>query len=1098
MAVCFARRISRGVVRVGVPAALLAVTALLVGLPAPRADSTRIHHVRAEREATVAPTFTNVRELIRRTGAIHYPKHPPRWQIPLGQPDDGPQRPSIPALFSAVSRPPRSLAPAPNVVKSFDTFPDPGDLEPPDNGLAVGNDHLIAAGNVSWGIWKKSDGARLFLIPFTDWYQGLDNTGFIFDPRVDFDERTGRYYLWTVSVDFNTEQAFVDLSVSMSSDPLGTWAKYVFNVKENNPSSWLDFPSVGHNDTALFITGNVFGFDFSWQHTTLRALDKAKLLAGQAVTPNRIADLGGQGDAFTVQPVVNHDSTTDEWMVETDRFGQSFVRLWKMTDPLSATPTITSKSFTVPGWSFPPPQSQKDNDILLAGGDGRTGSGVMRNGEVWCTHGVGSGGRGTVRVYRFGTSGAGTLDASFEISDPSLSLHYPSLDVASSGFVLVGYSSSAPSIFPSISFSTLAPGSDTFSDPGFMVEGRDSYTPKSFGNRWGDYSDTAIDPVDPELIWHQNELSAGGSLFKLTAGAIKLIVEPRPAAPTSLAAVAKSPSQIDLSWIDNADNERGFKLERKKGTGTFAPIAGLAPDVTTYSDKSLESNVSYTYRVRAFNFGGNSDYSNEAEAKTPRPIPGPPSEMFVSARSQTEIDVSWSDNSPVEDGYRLERSRSGGAFEPIAELPANTQEYADSGLTANTAYTYRVKAFNSSGESAYSNVATDRTLPNPPPVPGGLTATAVSPSQIDLQWTDAGDAEDGFKIERKKPDGTFGEIGSVDGDTLTFSNLSLKASTEYTYRVKAFNRGGSSGYTPERSATTPTNLPAAPTELAAKVVSQTQIDLTWKDNSTIESGFQLQRSKDNGATFTTVVTTAANTTAYSDRALTAATAYLYKVRAVNADGGSDFTATVTATTLPNPPAAPTDLKAAALSSTQIQLRWTHSGAGVETFRLERKRLPAEPFVQVATPSAAARDYTDEGLAPNTSYTYRLSASNAGGTSATTAEASATTQPVIGGVLSVTPAKVNFGSVKVRKKKLVIVTIRNTSSQEQMKVTVAKPKAPFSLQQAVPATTLAPGGEITARVLFSPKTRGKAKGKLTITSTDPGHLKLVVPLTGVGK
>jgi hypothetical protein len=79
-----------------------------------------------------------------------------------------------------------------------------------------------------------------------------------------------------------------------------------------------------------------------------------------------------------------------------------------------------------------------------------------------------------------------------------------------------------------------------------------------------------------------------------------------------------STSQINLAWTDNASDETGFKIERKTGAaGTYAEIATVGANVTSYSSTGLVVNTTYFYRVRAFNTGGNSAYSNEANATTP-------------------------------------------------------------------------------------------------------------------------------------------------------------------------------------------------------------------------------------------------------------------------------------------------------------------------------------------------------------------------------------------------------------------------------------------------------------------------------------------------
>lgn len=188
-----------------------------------------------------------------------------------------------------------------------------------------------------------------------------------------------------------------------------------------------------------------------------------------------------------------------------------------------------------------------------------------------------------------------------------------------------------------------------------------------------------------------------------------------PVAPSNLVADAVSSSQIDLSWQDNSDNEAGFKIERKTGSaGTYSQIDTVAADVTSYSDLTVSPNTTYFYRVRAFNSAGNSGYSNEDSATTPGTPgnpPAAPSNLRLTVNTSSRITLNWDDNSDDEDGFKIERKTgAGGTFSQIATVEANKTGYTDKNLNASTTYCYRVRAFNSAGNSGYSNEECATTL----------------------------------------------------------------------------------------------------------------------------------------------------------------------------------------------------------------------------------------------------------------------------------------------------------------------------------------------------------------------------------------------------
>jgi len=104
--------------------------------------------------------------------------------------------------------------------------------------------------------------------------------------------------------------------------------------------------------------------------------------------------------------------------------------------------------------------------------------------------------------------------------------------------------------------------------------------------------------------------SQGDSDPSNIATAITASVLTPPAAATALVASQVTTTTLTLSWTDNANNETGYRVERRLAGGTFAPVVTLAANATIFADTALAAGTAYEYRVFAFNSAGDSATSN--------------------------------------------------------------------------------------------------------------------------------------------------------------------------------------------------------------------------------------------------------------------------------------------------------------------------------------------------------------------------------------------------------------------------------------------------------------------------------------------------------
>ena len=367
-----------------------------------------------------------------------------------------------------------------------------------------------------------------------------------------------------------------------------------------------------------------------------------------------------------------------------------------------------------------------------------------------------------------------------------------------------------------------------------------------------------------------------------------------PSAPGNLQAQAPSSSEIRLTWSDNSANEDSFHVEQSIN-GTFQEIRVTAANATSAQVTGLQASTAYTFRVRAKNAYGASAYSNLATATTTAPpptgtAPAAPSSLQAQTVSQSEIRLTWSDNSANEDSFHVEQQGPNGKFREIQATAANATSVHVAGLKAGTAYTFRVRAKNAYGASAYSNLATatPSTTATPPAAlaaPSGFTATSASTTEIRLTWVDNSSSEENFLIE-KIADGVFKQF-KMTGPNITMVKITgLTPGTSYTFRVRAAAAGSYSAYSNTATATpqgAAASVLAAPRPLRARAVSATTVELTWKDNSQGETTFRIEKMVD--GRFQEIRQVGSGATTVRISGLSPGRPYAFRVRATN-DGAS--------------------------------------------------------------------------------------------------------------------------------------------------------------------------------------------------------------------
>lgn len=183
-------------------------------------------------------------------------------------------------------------------------------------------------------------------------------------------------------------------------------------------------------------------------------------------------------------------------------------------------------------------------------------------------------------------------------------------------------------------------------------------------------------------------------------------------------------------------------------------------------------------------------------------LPEIPKSLTASAVSSSIVDLSWG-ASKFATSYVLESSTNAGSgFSAITTT--NTTSFSNTSLAASTTYYYRVKARNANGDSNYSSVTSSTTLTSgtgsttPPLSPGNATGYLLSPSEAYISWIDNSSNETGFIIERSTTSGSgYVAIATVGANVTSYTDATINQTSNYFYKVTAYNSNGNSSYTEE-------------------------------------------------------------------------------------------------------------------------------------------------------------------------------------------------------------------------------------------------------------------------------------------------------------
>ena len=473
--------------------------------------------------------------------------------------------------------------------------------------------------------------------------------------------------------------------------------------------------------------------------------------------------------------------------------------------------------------------------------------------------------------------------------------------------------------------------------------------------------------------------SAGTSAYSnIVSGRAKAAI---PAAPRVTIGNSSASGKPQLTWAA-VDGAAKYEIYRSTQQSTGYSLLGTTTS-TSYVNTGAAVGKTYYYKVRALNVDGAAGaYSSTVSGAAKAVAPAAPT-VTMTYSDGGKPKLTWSAVSGAA-SYRVYRSESRGTGYSLLGTTTSTS-YVNTGAAVGKTYYYRVKAVNSAGTSAYSNIVsgTARTPAPAAPVLKGGTSSASGKPQLTWAAVDGAAKYDVYRSNRA--DGTFSKVGSTD--KTTYVNTGAVKGVTYFYKIRAVGASGASGF----SNTVAIHVAGVVKAPAAVVLSGIKADaagitVTWKITANADTYNVLRRDASNTAW--KVIARGVSGTSYKDTTVARGVMYSYTVQGVAADGvttgpydttGKSAKVTASASTTPGY-VTMKDARRVTIGEKGILLTWT-TATNAKTYNVYRaanppksgdtlRPVPASKWVLVAK-KVSALSWKDTTGTSGTTYAYMV-------------------------------------------------------------------------------------------------------------------------------
>jgi hypothetical protein len=712
---------------------------------------------------------------------------------------------------------------------------------PPDNCGDVGTTQIIATANTRLKVFAKpsvtgspsttptgtSTNTLTALVNFdlNTFFanSALGITG-ISDPHVRFDRLSQRWFVVAIDVDHGTNNyCCIAVSDGPTITSSSSFAIYYFNVSGTGGSSsdFFDYPTLGVDENSLYIGGNMFARGRTFSGSNMWVVNKASLFSGSMTVTSFPHSITGT-DMYTPQGVHNDDpAATSGYFIGASQTLYSKLVIRRVSYS-GSTPTLSGDLNLTTSTTYTPKTVPTLGGTSIDGDDRRLCAAMIKRNKItgiadlWIAQGTllnssGIGGSGGdrdgalwVEIGNLATTPsilqAATLYDSVNPTSSAVYYTYPTIALSGQGHNLMGFTSAGPAKYAQASAAGRyrTDGAGTFQAPADFTTTTSTYNPGA--SRWGDFTQTVVDPTDDMTMWTFSEYVPTTNAWGVRAAQFKA---PPPAAPvlasvpvcgTTTTVTINGTSTNNSEFFDPGPGFNRLAVSVSGGSAIVVSNINFVNPTQIKADFSVPSNATPgAYTVTVTNPDGqtsNTTFNLGCSA----PACGDPTNLTSSNITNTGAVVNWSAVTNAISYHVQYKAASSGTWLDAGTVNSPATSFSFINLTPGTTYDWQVKATCSGGSGNYvaaQFTTTNTTTCNPP---AGLSSSVITSTSATVSWgTVSGAVSYDVDYSLSSQNSWINVATATSSTSVHITGLS--ANTGYDWRVRSnCGASGSSTY----------------------------------------------------------------------------------------------------------------------------------------------------------------------------------------------------------------------------------------------------------------------------------------------------------------